>query len=395
MQESAARLELLDKLVSDGVRRGIGQRTAEDRVLDGRSVRIDGRDLLHFGSCSYLGLELDPRLCDGAIDAVRRFGTELSSSRVYLSAPPYRELEELLEAIFEAPVVIAPTTTLAHLSAIPTLVDERDAVVLDHQVHHSVQMAVQQVRAIGTHVELVRHSRMDLLEERIRELSTKHRHVWYMADGVYSMFGDFAPVRALERLLERYEQFRLYLDDAHGMSWLGRHGRGMVLSRIQLHPHMVLATGLAKGFGTGGGVLVLPDAEQRRRISVCGGPMLFSGPLQPAVLGAAVASARIHLSPEIVALQAQLRERVDYCNELLSDFDLPVLSAAQSPIYFIGMGLPKTAQSMTACLMKEGFFTNLAQFPAVPAHRSGLRFMLTRHNRARDIKSLIEAIRGR
>jgi 7-keto-8-aminopelargonate synthetase-like enzyme len=382
----------MDTMITEGIRSGVGHRTAEDSVLCGRTLRIGGRDLVHFGSCSYLGLEIDPRLKQGAIDATERFGTQFSSSRVYVSAPPYVELEELLCEVFDAHALVTPSTTLGHLAAIPTLIDERDAVILDHQVHNSVQLATRLLQPMGAHVELVRHGRVDLLEERVAELRQRHRHVWYMADSVYSMYGDLAPFEDLEALCQRYEQFHLYLDDAHGMSWQGRHGRGVALDRLTPHPRMVIATSLNKSFGAGGGALVFSDPEQRRRVRTCGATMLFSGPVQPPLLGAAIASARIHLSDEIEGMQRRLRARFDHCNRLLAEVDLPVLSSPDSPVRFIGMGMPRVAQRMTALLMEEGFFVNLGIFPAVPVKKSGIRFSLNLHQTDEDIERLVGSI---
>jgi 7-keto-8-aminopelargonate synthetase-like enzyme len=115
-------------------------------------------------------------------------------------------------------------------------------------------------------------------------------------------------------LLERYPKLHLYVDDAHGMSWCGTHGRGWVLSRTALLPRMIVATSLNKGFAAAGAALLVADPELRRRIATLGGPMLFCGPIQPPMLGAAVASARLHLSEELVRRQEALRDRVRLFN---------------------------------------------------------------------------------
>ena len=141
-------IEILDEMITSAAARGIVHLSDESDQLDGRRIRIAGSDLIHFGSCSYLGLELDPRLKEGAAEAASRYGTHYSCSRAYVSARPYAELEDLLEQIFEAPVVVAPTTTLAHLAALPVLCDSDDALLLDHQAHNSLQMASHQVRRI-------------------------------------------------------------------------------------------------------------------------------------------------------------------------------------------------------------------------------------------------------
>ncbi|MCP5045235.1 MAG: 8-amino-7-oxononanoate synthase, partial [bacterium] len=113
MGTSSQRLEIIDAVINEGRARGVMHLSAEDDQLDGRTILIDERPRLHFASCSYLGLELDPRLRDGAIDAASRYGTQFSSSRSYVSVPLYQELEALVDRIFDAHTLITPSTTLA------------------------------------------------------------------------------------------------------------------------------------------------------------------------------------------------------------------------------------------------------------------------------------------
>jgi 7-keto-8-aminopelargonate synthetase-like enzyme len=140
------RLAVLDQVVSEAAARGLALQTLDDAPLDGRTISLAGRPRLNFGSCSYLGLELDPRLRDAVIAAVTRYGTQFSSSRAYVSAAPYRELEARLDRMFGGYALVTPTTSLGHLAALPVLVGSTDAVVLDQQVHASVQLAANQLR---------------------------------------------------------------------------------------------------------------------------------------------------------------------------------------------------------------------------------------------------------
>ena len=105
----------VDAAFTEGIALGLGHLTAEDAELGGRFVTLHGRRHVNFGSCSYLGLEMDVRLKAAACDAVARFGVQFSSSRAYVSSPPHRELERLLAAIFGAPLVVVQTTTLGHV----------------------------------------------------------------------------------------------------------------------------------------------------------------------------------------------------------------------------------------------------------------------------------------
>jgi 7-keto-8-aminopelargonate synthetase-like enzyme len=374
---------------------GLGLLQAEDERLDGRHVRIEGQRLLHFCSCSYLGLELDPRLVAGAIDATRRFGTQFSVSRAFLSAPPYAELEARLDALTGGCCLVTPNTTLASAAALPSLVREHDAVLLDHQVHMTVQQVVPLLQRIGARVELVRHGALERVEERIRALRGRHRRVWLLLDGVYSMHGDLAPLEALGLLLGRYEELHLYVDDAHGTSWTGRHGRGHALEHLSgpERERAVVALSLNKSFGAGGGALVLPDEATRRRVRHTAGPLLFTGPLQPPTLGAALASARIHASAELERLQAELQERIGFTNARCRELGLPLLFPSEAvPIRFIGLGPRAASVALAAQLRERGLLASCALFPAVPAHQTGIRFTLTRHHTQGDVERLLEEI---
>ena len=385
-------IDTIDECLSNGVKNGIFQVSLEDNTLNGRTVTIGEKEVVNFGSCSYLGLEVDDRLKQGAIDATLRYGTQYSSSRAYSACNLYQEVEDLFYKIFDNnPVILAASTTLTHISAIPILVGNDDLVILDHQVHGSVQLAVQLAKARGTRVEMIRHNRMDALEDLIKENPNKYDKIWYMADGLYSMYGDFAPLKDIQTLMEKYGNFHMYIDDAHGMSWTGKHGNGYVLSQMPLHPKIVLSTSLAKGFGAGGGLLVVSDKEMRRKILTCGSSYTISGPVQPPMLGAAIASAKIHLTDEIYTLQNKLKGKIELTKSIIKQHDLPLVSPSDSPIFYLGLGLPRVGYNMVKRLLKEGFFTNIGIFPAVPVKCTGLRLSITNGQTNEDIKNVLDA----
>ncbi len=385
-------LDTVDQIVTDGVKRGILHLNNEDEKLSGNSLHLKGKEVINFGSCSYLGLEFNPRLIEGACQAIQNFGTQFSESRAYVSLSLYKTLENKFEEIFGSPVIVTPTTSLAHIACIPVLVNENDAVLMDHQVHSSVQNAVSIVKSKGVYTELIRHNRMDLLEERIIELRKKHKNIWYMADGIYSMYGDACPIEKIIELLDKYEEFHFYVDDAHGMSSFGKNGRGYVLDKVKIHKRMIVATSLAKAFATGGAVLVFPDKETARRVRTCGGPLITSGPLQPGTLGAAIASANIHLSDEITVFQNELQEKIKYAQIMLRKHDLPVISGANSPVFFIAVSLPKIGYKLIEKMIQSGFYLNLGIFPAVPMKNTGIRFTITRLHSFSQIDSMIAAL---
>jgi len=370
---------------------GLSQQTAEDASFDGRLVTLRGNQLVNFASCSYLGLEVDARVKEGAITAVERYGTFFSSSRAYLRSPLYRDLEERLDRIFNASVLVTPSTTLGHLSALPVLVQREDTLLLDRQVHASVQMAAQIVATSGAQLGFVEHGDMDGLEEKLQQHTGRGR-VFYACDGVYSMYGDVAPLERLAELVNRYEHFVLYVDDAHGMSWRGHQGCGYAKSILPSHPRIVVAVSLAKAFGTGGGALIFHDSSLRERVQSCGGPQIFSGQLAPAVLGAAITSADIHLSQELPWLQHELSARIAQTRSMLHARDIAPVCGFPGPIVFVGTIKLEVSMEVARHLQDEGFWVNVAGFPATPRNGAGLRFTLSTHVTADDISALCDSL---
>jgi 7-keto-8-aminopelargonate synthetase-like enzyme len=393
MTKTSQSLSLIAESVRWAKEQKIAHLTTQDHALNGREIQIDDYKCVNFGSCSYLGLELDQRLIDAAREGALRFGTQFSSSRAYVSLGLYEELESLLEQMFQKPCLVAPSTTLGHLSAIPVLVQDGDAVILDHQVHASVSMATQLLRARGIRIDLIRHNHLEMLESRIKKLHDQYEKVWYFGDGIYSMYGDKAPMTELHTLLEKYPKLHLYMDDAHGIGWTGQWGTGHVHAHLSHHPRLYLIGSMAKSFGASGGVLVFPDEVSKEKVKACGGTMMFSGPLQPATLAAAIASAQIHLSPELDSLQKSIRERINLFNEQAAQHSLTVMSRSHCPIRFIRTGVPQVTLNLGARLKELGFYVNVALFPSVPYRDSGLRITLTNHLRKNDIVKLLEAIK--
>jgi len=386
-------LNTITELFRDAKKKGISHLISENIDFTGRLFRMNGAEMINFGTCGYLGLEMDPRLKQGVVDYVNHYGTQFSVSRSYLSSGPNIDLEVLLSKIYDDRLVlVSSSTSSGHISNIPSLVSDTDLIILDQQVHMSVQTAVQLARVKGTHVEMIRHSNLEMLEDKIKELRNKYDNIWYMADGVYSMYGDVAPIKELVYLTQKYDKFHLYVDDAHGMSWYGKHGAGYIYETVGLPDKMVLVTTLAKGFGVTGGITIFPNHHFLEKVNLFGGPLTYSHPIAPPLLGAAVASAEIHLSDEIYEFQADLKSRVDYCNSLLAETSLPVISNRITPIFFVGVGQPKVGYNVVKRLMDDGYFVNLALFPAVPVKNTGIRFTLTRHITEPDIKGLIESM---
>ncbi|HEX4339819.1 MAG TPA: aminotransferase class I/II-fold pyridoxal phosphate-dependent enzyme [Polyangiaceae bacterium] len=379
-----------DRSVAEAVQAGVIMQTIDDLAYVGRHIELGGERLLNFGCCSYLGLDQRVELKRAAVDAIERYGTQFSCSRAYLQLPLYPELENVVGEMTDGLVLVAPSTTLAHIAALPVLVEKGDAVLIDQFAHASLHTAVALLRA--NTVEPFRHNRFDQLEAKIVRLSEKHRRVWLVCDGLYSMHGDFAPMDKIADLLARHPALHAYIDDAHSTSWTGEDGRGHALAQLSDRTKVVVALGFAKAFAVGGAALVFSNEEDRQRVRRCGGPMLFSGPLQPPLLGAALASAKLHVQPEFSLLQRALVSRIDRTVALGKELGIPFVSTDRTPIFFVRFGPSAATLAAVNSMRRDGVYSCASVFPAVPQNQAGVRLTISMHNTMTDIEHMMKSL---
>ena len=198
------------------------------------------------------------------------------------------------------------------------------------------------------------------------------------------------PLSTLWDFMNQYNNFYCYIDDAHGMSWTGKNGSGYALSQLPFfHDKMVLLTSLAKGFGACGAAIVLPNKAIRRVVLNTGTTLRASGPIQPATLGAMIASSKIHLSPEITERQQQLSRLMSYFMITAKSLRLPLVNEDKTPIFFIGVGTPDTGAEITQRMLNSGYLLNPSSFPSVSYKHTGVRIALTTHHTEQDIYEML------
>jgi 7-keto-8-aminopelargonate synthetase-like enzyme len=368
-------------------------KTADEAPYTGRHVVLDGRARLNFASTSYLGLELREELTSGALEAARRFGTQFPLPGGFVQCPLYRSLEASLDDATGGHVVIAPSTTLAHQAALGVLVEPGDAVLVASDSHPSQHVACRLLREVP--VGSFDRKNPAALEDRLKVLGRTHHRVWCLLDGLASLHGDVAPFDALNTLQARYPFLHLYVDDAHATSWTGRHGRGLALERLDDLGRVVSVLSLNKAFAASGSALVFSDTSLAGRVRRTGGPLLFSGPVPPPMLGAAVASARLHLSDELVRLQAALQERIDWFSSASTEKGIPLANRERTPLFFVPCGSSEKTLSVFHRLMGEGICVCPAVPPLAPEGESGLRVSLTAFQSRADIELITDVLATR
>ena len=87
-------LDSVNDVFTDAIDEGVLHLYAEGETFSGRTIGVKNRQLFHFGTTGYLGLEQDPRLKEAAVNAIRRYGTQFPLSKSYISNPLYKQLEK-------------------------------------------------------------------------------------------------------------------------------------------------------------------------------------------------------------------------------------------------------------------------------------------------------------
>lgn len=386
-------VDTINDVLTEAKKREVLQLESLDDKWLGSHININQKDLINFGTCGYLGLESHPKIIQKTIEFTQNFGTQFSVSRTYLTSKQNKYLEQLLSEIFNhKPVIAFTSTTLAHIAILPIVVGNEDAIILDQQSHISIQNAAQLMAPKGVPIDIIRHSNLEMLEHKLKALYDKHEKIWYMIDGVYSMYGDIAPLEDINVLMQKYPKLHLYIDDAHGMSWHGKNGCGRLYAECELNQKTIYVSTLAKGFGTMGGLVVFPNNNWYNKVILHGGPLAYSHPIPPPMMGASIASAEIHLSSEIYDLQNSLKGKLAYAKELIQQSNLPLVSNPETPIFFVGTGQPTVGYNLNNRILTDGFYITIGLFPAVPIKNTGLRFTINNHLTKPQIKSFIDSL---
>ncbi len=183
-------------------------------------VQMEGARRIMLGSNNYLGLTGDERVMQGAEQALHRYGTGLTGSRLLNGTIPlHLELEqEIAEWMGTEAAIVFSTGHQANLGTLGTLLGLGDTVIVDAGDHASILDGCLISRA---KMRPFRHNRLDKLEKMLHRAQSDGGGVLVVVDGVFSMEGDIAPLHEITELCGRYGA-RLMVDEAHGAGVLGR-----------------------------------------------------------------------------------------------------------------------------------------------------------------------------
>jgi len=369
---------------------GIDQRSLRRRLRaienpQGIEVRCDGRELLNFSSNDYLGLANHPAMREAAMVEWGRGGFGSGASRLIcgtLSA--HEELEAELADFKRTPAALSFSSGYAAaLGTIPALCGSGDVVILDKLSHACL---VDAAHLSGAAIRVFHHNNLEKLESHLRWAREKHPdgRVLVVAESVYSMDGDLAPVAEIVELKDRFGAW-LLLDEAHAVGVLGEEGRGLadregVADRVEVQ----MGT-LGKALGSHGAYIA--GSVALREFLINRARSFIFSTAQPAPVAAAAREAlRICRSAEGEDLRASLRQNLALLGEDLG------LAETPSAIVPVIIGGESEAMEISSKLLDAGFLVPAIRYPTVAKGSARLRVAISAKHSPDNIQKLAAAL---
>jgi 8-amino-7-oxononanoate synthase len=330
-------------------------------------VKIDGKDLVMLGSNNYLGLTSHPKVKERAAEALKKYGSGCSGSRLLNGTLDIHvELEEKLAVFMKKPACVAFSTGfLVNLGVISSVAGKGDSVYLDRQDHACIYDGAR--LAIGADVRKFRHNDPADLR-RLLEVSHDRGGRLLVVDGVFSMEGDIAPLPEYTRICQDYDM-ALMVDDAHGIGVLGANGRGTAEHfGVEDKTDLIMGT-FSKSLAAVGGFIV-GEKDIIKYIKHRARALIFTAAPPPASVGAVLAAV------EIIEREPERRQRL-WENTKFMMTSLRALGfdcgESSTPVIPIVVGEDYTAFKMAHRLQEEGVFVNAVVSPASPPGRALIR----------------------
>jgi 8-amino-7-oxononanoate synthase len=337
---------------------------AADRDARGLTRRLRpraaGDDLIDLAGNDYLGLARDPRVVEAAVAAVREWGAGATASRLVTGTTAlHAELESALASYTGHEAGLAFSSGyLANLGVVTALGGPETLLVSDEHVHASL---VDACRLSRSRIEIAPHNDVEAVGKALAERNEPRAVV--LAESVYSVLGDAAPLTALAATALEYDAV-LLVDEAHGVGVTG-HGRGGVAAAgLAGLDHVVVTVTLSKALASQGGV-VLGPAVLREHLVNRARSFIFDTGLNPAACAAALAALRI-LTDEPTrpdSIHTTARRLADECG----------VTPSAGAVVSVPMPGPREAVRAAELCLADGVRVGSFRPPSVPDGISRLR----------------------
>lgn len=348
-------------------------------------VKINGKDVLMFGSNSYLGLTNHPKIKEAAKKAIDKYGTGCAGSRFLNGTLDIHiELEERLAKLVGKEGALCYSTGFqVNLGVVSVLTGRKDHVLLDELDHASI---IEGSRLTFSKVLKFKHNDMKSLESKLKFCSPDSLKL-IVVDGIFSMEGDIIKLPELVKLAEKYSA-TIMVDDAHSLGILGKNGAGTA-DHFGLTDKVDLIMGtFSKSLASLGG-FIAADKHTINFIKHNSRSLIFSASMTPASAASVLAAIDIMVSePERIA---HLWEITRFAQDgfKAAGFDI---GKSETPIIPLFIRDDIKALILTQKLLKEGVFVNPVVSPAVPKEDCLIRYSLMATHTRSQVETSIEKI---
>lgn len=385
-----SRPDLLDRLAGAHAARteqALLRRLRTVDAVSGCTVVIEGRPLLNFASNDYLGLAAHPRVIEALRETARGWGVGATAAHLLGG---HRQAHAALEADLarwtgRERALLFSTGYMANLGVLQALLARDDLCVQDRLNHACL---LDGARLSGCELKRYLHADVDSARQ---QLGTRaHAGALLATDGVFSMDGDVAPLRALAELCTR-EQATLMVDDAHGIGVLGAHGAGSVVEAglTSTEVPVVMAT-LGKALGVGG-AFVAGSAALIDGLVQFARTHIYTTAMPPAL--AAAATVAVQIARDDDDRRAHLQLLIAGFRDGCAARGI-ALHESRTPIQPVVIGRSEDALATAAHLEAAGFFVPAIRPPTVPDGSARLRVTLSAAHTVEDVDRLLDALQA-
>ncbi|HOU01826.1 MAG TPA: aminotransferase class I/II-fold pyridoxal phosphate-dependent enzyme [Bacteroidales bacterium] len=348
-------------------------------------VKIKGKDVLMFGSNSYLGLTNHPKIKEAAKKAIDKYGTGCAGSRFLNGTLDIHiQLEERLADLVGKDAALCYSTGFqVNLGVVSVLTGRTDHVLLDELDHASI---IEGSRLSFSKVLKFAHNDMDSLESKLKKCSSGTLKL-IVADGIFSMEGDIIKLPEMVRLADKYGA-TIMIDDAHSIGVLGKNGSG-TSSHFGLTDKVDLIMGtFSKSLASLGG-FIAADKYTINYIKHNSRSLIFSASMTPASAASVLAAVDIMVSePERIS---HLWEVSNYALKCFREAGFDT-GKSETPIIPLFIRDDVKALMLTLNLLEDGVFVNPVVSPAVPKEDCLIRYSLMATHTKEQVDISVEKI---
>lgn len=330
-----------------------------EKMFSPTLAQIDGKQCVLLGTNNYLGLTFDEKAMEAARTAIDEAGTGTTGSRVANgSYGSHQDLEKELASFFGRKHAMLFTTGYqANLGFIAAIAGKDDYVLIDSDSHASIYDGCKMCDAT---VIRFRHNDPEDLERRLKRLPDGANKL-VIVEGIYSMLGDTAPLKAIADVSKRNDAY-LMVDEAHSVGVFGETGRGLAeLQGVEDDVDFITGT-FSKSFGTIGGFCV-SNHSGLEILRVSSRAYMFTASPPPSIVASALANLEnIRTRPELFT---NLWANTD---ALYDGFKARGFEVGPEKTPVIGIKMPSVEAGLMVwrTLLDNGVYVNLALPPATP-----------------------------